>query len=304
MLLPPDLSAEVVVNLLMKHGLVLDDFLFIFEGSFRRSYQNDLQKVDQINSRSSRPIYMVYLNRDGIYDKLPEGLFHRIDRFVKPEKSGELKTFKEEYEQQKNEISSSKKFFQPIENEFFRKRVLREAALSDSFANPFRTVYRYFFSGKSRYDLNEKFTESVTSFLPAVRNFRGNLSKIRFFLISILQTSVLIDQCETLASFPNNDPASSKPLGKSILGMDFYPGKSFSDHRIQWNINIHVNNDNLYNYLENGDYRKFFGFVKTNLIPAGVEADFHFHTPETKNFMLQNNNDPKTAVFLGYNSCI
>ncbi|MFH1119807.1 MAG: hypothetical protein V1775_08275 [Bacteroidota bacterium] len=304
MLLPPDLSTEVVVNLLMKHGLVLDDFLFIFEGSFRRNYLNDLHKVDQINSYSNRPTYMVYLNRDGIYDKLPEGLFHRIDRFVKPEKSGELKTFKEEYEQQKNEIIGSKKFFQPIENEFFRKRVLREAALSDSFANPFRTVYRYFFSGKSRYELNEKFTESVTSFLPAVRNFRGNLSKIRFFLISILQTNVRIEQCETLAVYPNNDPTISKPLGESILGKDFYPGRSFTDHRIQWNINIHANNDSLHYYLENGDYRKFFGFVKTNLIPAGVEAEFNFHISETTDFLLQGNNDAKTAMYLGYNTCI
>ncbi|MHC1774109.1 MAG: hypothetical protein AB9834_01730 [Lentimicrobium sp.] len=304
MLLPTDISAEVVVNLLMKHGLVLDDFQFIFDGSFKRNYLNDLHKVDKLSLHSRRPTYFVYLNRDGIYDKLPEGLFHRIDRFVKPDKSGELKTFKEEYEHQKNEIVSSKRFFQPIENEFFRKRVMREASLFENFTNPFRTIYRYFFSGKNRYDLSEEFTDGITSFLPAIRNLRGNLSMIRFFLISILQTNVRIDQCEALKSFPNSNPAISNTLGNFSMGKDFYLGNTFTDHDFHWKITLDVKNDIMHKYLEDSDYQKFFDFVKTYLIPAGFDASFVFHTQETPVFFLKDNNDEKNVMYLGHNICI
>jgi hypothetical protein len=304
MLLPTDLSAEVVVNILIKHGLVLDDFLFVFDGSFKRNYLNDLHRVDKLNLNNSRTTYLVYLNRDGIYEKLPEGLFHRIDRFVKPDKSGELKTFKEEYEHQKNEIVSSKKFFQPIENEFFRRRVLREASLFESFANPFRTIYRYFFSGKNRYELSEEFTEGITSFLPAVRNFRGNLSMIRFFLISILQINVKIQQFEALKSFPNSNPAVRNTLGKFRMGKDFYLGNKFTDHYINWKIILDVKNDCMHKYLEDADYLKFFDFVKTYLIPAGVDTNFIYQTQENLVFLLQSCTGRKNVLYLGHNICI
>ncbi|HMZ49717.1 MAG TPA: hypothetical protein PLP28_12125, partial [Flavobacteriales bacterium] len=73
-----DLRPEVVVGELLISGVLSEnDLFFIRNGGTKRSVSRDIERVQLPGStelRSERG--MIELNRAGIYDGLPEGVFH------------------------------------------------------------------------------------------------------------------------------------------------------------------------------------------------------------------------------------
>jgi hypothetical protein len=304
MIFPPEIKAEVLINLLIRYGHNIHNFRFIFEGSFRRNYLEDVSKVEKTNLSANRPVYLIYLNRDGIYDKLPEGLFHRLDRYVKFEQSIDQKTFKEEYEQQKNEIVYTRKFFQAYENEFFTKNILRESGVFETIAHPFKVFYNFFFNTKNKFELNSDFTENVISFLPILMEIRGNIPKLCFFLKSILQTNLVIRQIESFDKEQNTNALALNTLSEMRLCKNFYVGSYFIDHSITWEIEVETRNEELPDFIENINYHQFFKFITTYLIPAGVKARLSYKYESLVNLVLGKSNQYNYPIYLGYNICI
>lgn len=117
------LRAEAFCAALLDNGLYFDNLTIEFAGSFRRTYRNDIDKVlieneDQRNDRIS-----LILNRDGIYDKLPEGLFHQS---LGSGRTAALKDMIGEHRRYREEEKAARKFFQPIQQEIFRFAVMAE----------------------------------------------------------------------------------------------------------------------------------------------------------------------------------
>jgi hypothetical protein len=304
MIFPPEIKAEVLINLLVRYGHNIHNFRFIFEGSFKRNYLEDVIKVEKANLSANRPAYLIYLNRDGFYDKLPEGMFHRLDRYVKFEQSVDQKTFKEEYEEQKNEIIHARKFFQAYENEFFIKNILRESGVFETIAHPFKVFYNFFFNNRNKLELNDDFTENVISFLPILMEIRGNISKLSFFLKSILQTNLFIRQLEGVDKETNTNALALTTLGKIRVGKNFYLGSTFWDHSMIWRIEIETQNEDLPNYIDNKHYHLFLKFVTTYLIPAGVKGKFVFKCDSPVDLVLGRSDQYNYPIYLGYNICI
>jgi hypothetical protein len=304
MIFPPEIKAEVLINLLIKYGHNIHNFRFIFDGSFRRNYLDDVIRVEKANLSANRPVYLIYINRDGLYDKLPEGLFHRLDRYVKFEQSLDQKTFKEEYEEQKNEVIYTRKFFQAFENEFFIKNILREAGVFETIAHPFKTLFNFFFSYRNKFDLNSDFSECVISFLPLLMEMRGSISKLSFFLKAVLQTELNIHQIECVFIAPNTNFLARNMLGEFRIGKTFYVGSTYSDHGVIWNIEINVQNEDLPNYIENKHFSQFFEFVSTYLIPAGVETKYILNSNSLDRLILGKTDQYNYSQYLGYNICI
>lgn len=301
---PTGIKAEVLINLLLRFEQAVHYIRVVFEGNFKRNYLDDVHKIDKSNSTSNKLTYTIYLNRDGIYDKLPEGLFHRIDRFVRLEETVDSKTFKEEFEAQKNEIIHSRKFFQPLEDEFFKKAVQIEAGYSNKITYPFKSLSEFFFKGINKFELNEMFSDQVISFLPYIPKIRGNIQKLRFFLMSVLQTRISIEQHEKIKSYTVTNHSQKYPLGIARLGKDFYCGSQFIDHCMQWKITIYAQDEKLLNYISNKQFVKFFDFVKTFLVPAGIEVEHVIKSIYLKQLTLRKIQLTENAMYLGYNICI
>src|ERR1700712_1031115 len=74
-----DIRMEVVLSELTEHGLRLDDVIIESHSLFKRNYQHDIEAIGNVNhGRSRKTKLSVAVNRQGIYDQLPEDLFHQL----------------------------------------------------------------------------------------------------------------------------------------------------------------------------------------------------------------------------------
>ena len=120
-----DLRPEVVIGeLLIAGALTEDELFFIRNGGTKRSVGRDIERILPPGSTEHKTERgMVELNRAGIYDGLPEGVFHQGKR-TKPFKS--IEEVKEEYKENEAIEKHARKFFWPIDHEFSWARVMIE----------------------------------------------------------------------------------------------------------------------------------------------------------------------------------
>ena len=120
-----DLRPEVVVGELLISGVLSEnDLFFIRNGGTKRSVSRDIERVQLPGStelRSERG--MIELNRAGIYDGLPEGVFHQ-PKGSRPFRS--IEEVKEEFVENERIERDARKFFWPIDHELSWARVMIE----------------------------------------------------------------------------------------------------------------------------------------------------------------------------------
>ena len=120
-----DLRPEVVIGeLLIAGALREDDLFFIRNGGSKRSVGRDIERMIPPGTTEHKTERgMVELNRAGIYDGLPEGVFHQGKR-SKPFKS--IEEIKDEYKENEEIEKQARRFFWPIDHELTWARVMVE----------------------------------------------------------------------------------------------------------------------------------------------------------------------------------
>lgn len=131
--LPDDLRAEVVLVDMLGDGISFDDLIINPMGLFKRATGRDIDQAEWVEAQhKSKRWLQIDLNRTGLYDLLPEGVFHQPT-------TGETVTSKEailkEMDVQRQREQAARRFFLPIEQEFFRQRIrieqVKQTYLSD-----------------------------------------------------------------------------------------------------------------------------------------------------------------------------
>ncbi|KAJ1498776.1 hypothetical protein HMI54_012379, partial [Coelomomyces lativittatus] len=75
--LAPDLKVEFILTEILEEG-DLSDIVVASKGIFKRRFKKDLEQVLLQDYREGRNQYLsIEVNRSGIYDSLPQGLFHQ-----------------------------------------------------------------------------------------------------------------------------------------------------------------------------------------------------------------------------------
>ncbi len=137
-----DVRLEVILAELYGSGLdPRQDVLIRPAGLFARSYRRDvggagvgppdaLEKGDEspgssllsgLPAEDQRDFLKIDVYRDGLYDYLPEGLFHQPTTPARDQQE----VF-EDFDEQARRAKAARRFFQPIEQEFFHQRLLIE----------------------------------------------------------------------------------------------------------------------------------------------------------------------------------
>src|ERR1035438_835157 len=71
-----DIRLEVVLTDLVMDSLSLDDILIVSNSLFKRSYHHDIEKTVEVEyGLSKKKKLSIVVNREGMYDRLPEDLF-------------------------------------------------------------------------------------------------------------------------------------------------------------------------------------------------------------------------------------
>lgn len=123
--IPFDLRVEVVVSDMLKNGFTLEDYFIQPVGIFRRRFDRDIESVDHIELPNGTEYNLIRVSREGLYDTLPQGLFHN------PPGKG-TKAFKqvsemsEEVKIRKREVKEARDFFLIYEIEMYYQRLAVE----------------------------------------------------------------------------------------------------------------------------------------------------------------------------------
>ena len=221
-----DLRPEVVIGeLLIAGALTEDEIFFTRNGGTFRSVARDIERILPPGSTEHKTLRgMVELNRAGIYDGLPEGVFHQGKR-SKPFK--DIEEIKDEYRANEAIEKDARKFFWPLDHELSWARVmieLNERRLTTDLLDDRsgRGVLRF-------WDPPDYFTEEekgdLLMLLPLCYRLVGDLKLTAQAMEEVLQVKIELEQriiSRPLDPAPDDRPRAGEAGGSSgmQLGVD------------------------------------------------------------------------------------
>jgi len=273
----PDIKAETLVNQALQNNLHPDDLVALHDGRFVREFRADVYDVNKIEDNSLRQLIQLRLSRAGLYDLVPEGLFHQSYTAAKAGSSAAELAAQSRVDRKKEQ--AARKFFQPIENSFFRQRVMLEqqeenilAGIDNGLLNDYFFSFWEFPTG-----LNRTSAMLLVLLLPYAHAIAGDISLMQDCLEILLQEKV------TISLIPSTDlaaPGTANGLGIGELGNDMVCGNTFTEDYpcLQYNIGP-LQHSRPVDYVTGGDndlllqvFNNYFAPVEADII-IEVEVD-------------------------------
>lgn len=296
--LPFDFKASVVAAELAGNGLSPEAFFFRNQSSFRRPVARDIEDIYWSNGDDRDKRLIFDLNREGIYDMLPEAVVHQQGG---RKKTGDATKLGNEL---RREERDARNFFSPLENEFhvraFMLDMLERELLKNSNPSRNREFFHYFFEDSSL--LSDRQLLVLLHIIPLCHKIRGDLGLIGLSLSRILNYPVeasFVYKQERLLLI-NNGLGS---LGDAELGVNFIVSNGCSAILPEYEIRImDVAAEDFASFGYRGKHRNVLDFILQYFLPAGARYTL---IPQC----LSNESDMLTAggereSFLGFNSYI
>lgn len=293
--LDTDYLAEVVAATLVEEGVSPDNIQIARLGSARMKVGKDIEKVrmeyspdDEIND-----CLRIYVNREGLYDVLPEGVFFLgIDLL----ESTDIKKVVHQVRQYRKEEMEIRRFFSVFEDEIDRtlvqmqlleRRVDRKNVYPD-FTNVFTAYWPV---------IRQLSLEQATLFMriiPIIHKIRGNRRKITKALSLILGLPV------TLSHVLSSRKCAGIPaFGQARLGESLVIGSEFRSGGYDTCITVHnIPRNRISEFLDNGKSRCILLELIDMLFAADTEVKIKLDVVSTEKMCIISN-DASTASHLG-----
>jgi hypothetical protein len=300
----PDIRIEVFLSeLVQRWNVDFDDILVKPLGLFKRPYSKDILDIKIPKTKDKNEKWLsIYTSREGLYDVLPEGLFHQKLN-VDPNRTTQDSLA--DYEIQKKEELDARKFFLPIEQEFYRERVfleLEERRASDLFLTErkkenFNQLVKFWQLDNSL-NLEQKLT--LLYLLPYCHLIVGNVQLTAMSMEMVLGKTIKINYIESIRNHRIN--SSGAILGEIELGCDLTLGDAFNDGIPSVRIEIGpIDKNDLAGYLTGGNEQKILEFLIGYLLPVEYDVDIRLLTKESdEEFILMDDSN----VRLGYSTTL
>lgn len=270
-----DIKAEVIIADLIENKVNPTDVVFIPDGSFKRNYTRDILFAEVRKLNNSQQVLQVHASRDGLYDSLPEGLFHEPSH----EKITSGKDMAEDSKKLKIEEKEARNFFLPFESEIFYQRVnleLEERNLISQYSeNLFNEIFPEFW--KIDRTLPRKWVSRMILFLHFTHQIISDLDSVAKCLEVIIEEKVKINRNsinrkkkQSLLSTVEDNFC----LGKADLGKDTICGRLDDEMNCTFDFVIGpVRNTPISAFFEKGPMTLFLECFYGFFVP--VEADVH-----------------------------
>lgn len=298
-----DIRAEVFVADLVERGASYSDFIVYPEGTFRRRYRKDIVSAEPLELAGGQAVTAVRVNRDGIYDALPEALFHDLpSESVRGigEMAGNSKL-------QKQKEKETRNFFLPLENEIFLQKVILELTerriIQRLSENLFQEIFPSFWNIDR--SLPREQVSKLMMFLQHANRFAGNLELTAHALSLILNEKVTLNRYESGEHYRPGEmrlSQQSPALGEARLGFDFVCGRGAPDDLpvVEFVIGP-LEHTAIADFLEKGKISRFVTLFFSYFIPVEMHAVMKVAGEASKSeFVL----DGKTPSYLGYNTIL
>jgi hypothetical protein len=301
---PSDIKAEVLLADLLQEGFTTSEILVFFNSMFKRKFSRDILKAEKLRINDFDEVLAVYLARDGIYDLLPEGLFHSTPSNV-------LESAKDMAADSRKELKvelEARKFFRPFENEFFYQRIqlelLERQMLQKFHDNGADDFFLNFW--KIDQSLPRELTNRLASMLPFVKDIVGDFDMTANCLSLILGEEVkytLSYSLEPHVKTATHIQDYALALGQAELGINLVTSGHSVENRklIRFQIGP-LNKTSADPYLENGEYARFIDCFSAFFIPMEIDFEFTVNMlKENQEFIL----DPAiNQCIMGYTTII
>lgn len=262
----PDLKAEFIASAWLENAIPPGEILFRPLGDFKRRSHPDIESTRELELGNFKG-QVIESNRSGIYDHLPEQLFHLPS-------SISLNTVKKKVDEirlQREKEQKSRLFFLPLEQEFFLNRVrlarLEQCAWELGPESGLLEELKEFWQAPA--SLDENVFVQLLPFLPLVAQNRGNLDKAAEIMSAALRLPVAIHTVFGLKYHFE----STASMGDALLGADTSLGGELDTYLPLINIDMEVPTPaDLAQYLHNKNFDMLVNWLLGWFIP--VEYDF------------------------------
>lgn len=297
---------EVAVAGLLEGKLAsLKGLLIRARGTFKRAYSNDIIDVngyrDPLNRKDKKDeIVEIGVSREGLYDTLPKAFFHE------PEPTYAYKPVEkmlEEYQRGKETEEAARKFFLPIEQEFFRLRIeleLLERGLVEAFNNPLQNVL-FEEILQVEHSVPDAKRSVLFFLLPLSCRIAGNIKLTVKCFEAILGNSIqIVPGSSKVAHFVHEQGGG---LGGCRLGLDWIVGDQLDAGLPAWVVSVGpLRQSELVHYLPEGRKRRMLSLLTEYFIPLEIDTSFVFLVDEkSRDFILDTG---PAASRLGYSTVI
>lgn len=268
--LQPDLRAEIVIGQCLQNaGIAWNDFFVHQVAGYRRSYSRDLMNAEVSEDSRYRSWLQIYLSRNGLYDILPEGLFFQSETETRRGKS--VPEMVQEYRENQKKEQEIRKFFAPVEHEFFLHRLKNEQEESQ--------LLRSLQTGRLTehflrfWDMPENLPAIpsliMILLLPYTHRIVGDLPLTALCLQKILNEPV---EARRLASGRQPAAETGNLLGKFSLGCNLVCGDSFEEDYPMIELVLGpLRNSTEHQYLQGGNRYELLQVFFRYFIPAHAD---------------------------------
>lgn len=298
--LQTDFKAEAVaVNLLKYHRTVSNIFIERV-GVNDRAYLKDIKSISSSYLGFDEEVFTIESYREGIYDYLPEGLFHppslgasrkNIDSVVR------------EIRKQKKVEDDARKFFRPFELEVFFTEI--SALLKESEFDITSNTDALLETISELWPLIEMLDKQSAyifmHILPFFHQIRGDKRWFERCMTAFLQVPVKVTfSPNVIDGIEKND--DSMLLGNSRLGVTYIPSGRHMDGQRNWVVNIGpIPYKEMKKYIPGSPFRKVLQAMYDYFLPVTVDIEENFVTEKLEySFSLED--DERNASRLGYST--
>jgi type VI secretion system protein ImpH len=274
--LDKDFKAEVIAAELAEHGTDAERILILMLGAMKRTFSKDVGSVEEeLSPYNHKEYVLVKTPKEGIYDMLPQGLFHQAaaHTFGKGEKEL-IRIIKQRKEEERN----ARRFFIPFEASinFLRMQMalyenrLDKRSHYDDLVNIFSGHWEIF-----KY-LDARQAGIFLHLIPILHDIRDDLPVIEtvFEMMFLLPVSV-----ELRMQLPQRpaEPIVSR-MGDTALGVDLTTGNELYDEGVdEILVTIGpIGGEVLHSFMGDEKNGKILELLMDYLLPVEVDVVTEF----------------------------
>lgn len=225
--LPDDINIEDILLYLPK-----ESYRISVDGLHKRNSYKDIISHEETSEGKTE----FHVGRNGLYNSLPEYMFHPINRFDNIPERERKERFAEEYAKQELEKENAHKFFSPIDvllldlktkvkekiNQLSSDNIIIQNIIGDTLTEK---------------EKSNRFIQRTIPFLPNCKRIRGNKTLITFMLRKVLfEEGLSLNKANIISKIHDKEPQYNNNIEDFHLD-SMYLGNEFSENITTFTIN-------------------------------------------------------------------
>lgn len=225
--LPDDINIEDILSYLPK-----ESYRVSVNGLHKRNSYKDIINYEETPDGKTE----FHVGRNGLYNSLPEYMFHPINRFDNIPERERKERFAEEYAKQELEKENAHKFFSPIDVLLLDlKTKVKEKINQLSSDNIF--IQNIIGDTLIEKEKSNRFIQRTIPFLPNCKRIRGNKTLITFMLRKVLfEEGLSLNKENIVSEIHDKEPQYNSKIEDFQLN-SMYLGNEFSENIMTFTIN-------------------------------------------------------------------